>query len=75
MKIDTDQSLTSSLLQNLYVFMKERIAITVQKNAEKKEKNDAPPLLAPAFLANITHPFASAKSAIDQRAKKTNTMA
>ena len=42
----------------------------VQNTDEKNEKKLAPPLLADTFLPNITHPLASAKSAIDQSAKK-----
>jgi len=55
--------------------MKDKIAIMVQKRDDKKEKKVAAPRLALAFLPNITHPLASAKSAIDHSAKKTNTIA
>ena len=50
------------------------IAIKVQNKAEKKEKKLAPPLLAETFLPNITQPFASAKSAIDHKAKNTKVI-
>lgn len=50
------------------------MAIKVQNTDVKKEKKLAPPLFAVTFLPNITHPLASAKSAIDQSAKKTNTI-
>ena len=50
------------------------MAMRVQKTEEKKEKKLAPPLLADTFLPNMTHPLASAKSAMDQSAKKTKVM-
>jgi hypothetical protein len=65
--------MTLSLLQNLVPFTKAKIAIRVQKTDEKKEKKVAPPLPAEALRPNITHPLASAKSAIDQRAKNKKT--
>jgi len=49
------------------------MAMTVLSKAVKNEKNEAAPRLAVRFLPNITHPFASAKSAMHQIAKKTIT--
>jgi len=50
-----------------------KMAMTVLSKAVKNEKNEAAPRLAVRFLPNITHPFASAKSAMHQIAKKTIT--
>ena len=56
------------------MFIAVRMVIKVQNTDVKKEKKLAPPLFAVTFLPNITHPLASAKSAIDQSAKKTNVI-
>lgn len=45
------------------------------KRAVKKAKKAAAPFPVVAFLPNITHPLASAKSAIDHIKKNTMTMA